>query len=137
MATRKSKKSSGKPSSPAKAAGAKRKTAEAPLVVPAPLQRVVAAFANEKRVTLGKGWGADSLALKAKGKIFALVMRGDLVLKLPASRVDEIVKAHGATRFDPRRDGRVMKEWVVLPLDMPSRVTLAREAFEFVVAGGK
>src|SRR5262249_43852488 len=104
------------------------------VVVPAAMKPVVAAFAGAKGVTAEKGWGADSVAIKARGKIFAMLVRGDLVLKLPASRVDELVGG-GATRFDPRRDGRVMREWAVLPLSARNRVRLAEEAFAFVSGG--
>jgi hypothetical protein len=99
------------------------------------MRPVVATFAKAKGVAVEKGWGADSVALKVKGKIFAMLVRGDLVLKLPAGTVDKLVRA-GAKRFDPRGDGREMKEWVVLAVDAPDRVRLSREALEFVSAGG-
>ncbi len=86
-------------------------------------------------VTIEPGWGSSSVVLKARGKIFVMLLRDELVLKLPKERVDEIVAARGGRRFDPRRDGRVMKEWVVLSGKGGKPVELAREAHRFV--GGK
>lgn len=85
----------------------------------------------------GKGFGAD--ALKVRGKIFAMLSGGRLVVKLPRQRVDALIAAGEGDRFDPRRDGRMMKEWLSLaptsPLDW---LSLAREARDFVAgsAGG-
>jgi hypothetical protein len=120
-----------KPKSVTKRPRAKAASARGELVIPAAMKPVVAAFAKAKGVAVEKGWGADSVALKVKGKIFAMLVRGDLVLKLPSAKVDELVRA-GAKRFDPRRDGREMKEWAVLALDARDCVRLAREALEFV-----
>ena len=108
---------------------------KAGLVIPDSMQPIVDAFAGVKAVSVEKGWGSNSVALKTRGKIFAMLVRGDLVLKLPGLTVDGIVAAHGARRFDPRGDGRVMKEWLVVPAGLRDRVKLAREAFEFVAAG--
>jgi len=101
------------------------------LEIPPLLKPVVDEFSGTKGVTVEKGWGSDSVALKTRGKIFAMLVRGDLVFKLPSATVDRLVEA-GAKRFDPRNDGRVMKEWVVLALNHRNRVKLAREACEFV-----
>ncbi|WP_431676569.1 hypothetical protein [Kitasatospora sp. KL5] len=75
-------------------------------------------------------FGAD--ALKAGGKIFAMLAQGRLVVKLPRARVDELVDAGEGERFDPGH-GRLMREW--LGLDPGSGLSwdaLAREALEFV-----
>jgi hypothetical protein len=55
-----------------------------------------------------KGFGSS--ALKVQGKIFAMLVRGRLVVKLPRQRVDALVASGGGERYDPRRDGRLMKE---------------------------
>lgn len=72
--------------------------------------------------------------LKVGGKVFALLVRERLVLKLPAARVDALVAAGEGDRFDPGH-GRLMREWISLepqsPLDWPA---LAREAREYVAA---
>ena len=73
-----------------------------------------------------------SLGLRVGGKIFAMLVRGDLVVKLPRARVDALVAAGQGQAFDPRRDGRLMKEWLVFRGDDPSWLDLAREAHAFV-----
>src|SRR5262245_52870462 len=98
---------------------------------------LVEAFRGDAGVTLGsgarKGFGAS--ALQVNGKIFAMLANGRLVVKLPRQRVDALVAAGAGERFDPRRDGRLMKEWLVL--ESPSADewrSLAREAQAFVAA---
>ena len=82
----------------------------------------------------GKGFGSD--ALKVRGKIFAMLSsQGRLVVKLPRPRVDELVASGDGERFDPRRDGRVMKEWLALAPTSPLEwLPLAREARAFVAS---
>lgn len=92
---------------------------------------VSVAVSKLPRVTVEAGWGSGSLAVKVRGKIFILLMRDELVFKLPETRVAELV-AKGARRFDPRRNGTAMKEWVVLPRDVRRAGALAREAHRFV-----
>lgn len=93
---------------------------------------VVAAFRGDRLVTSGKMMA--SVGLKVKGKIFAMVSRGKLVVKLPKARVDELVQAGAGSYFDPRRDGRLMKEWFELAGNKPPWLGLAQEAFRFVKA---
>ena len=78
-----------------------------------------------------RSFGSD--ALKVHDKIFAMLSGGWLVVKLPRQRVDELVAAGKGERFDPRRDGRVMKEWLSLdPAAGLDWLALAREALAFV-----
>lgn len=56
-----------------------------------------------------RGFGAD--ALKIDGRIFAMLAHGRLVVKLPQTRVDELLEAGLGERFDPGH-GRLMKEWL-------------------------
>ena len=100
-------------------------------LVPAAFRPVAAAFARDRQVTREKGWGAGNLVLKFNGKIFVMLHKGGLVAKLPESRVDALVEERAGTRFDPRSDGREMKEWIVVPEGGPSWVDLAREAHAF------
>ncbi|MBS2963186.1 hypothetical protein KGA66_09025 [Actinocrinis puniceicyclus] len=73
-------------------------------------------------------------ALKTGGKIFAMLVRGSLVLKLPRGRVDALVDAGEGTRFDPR-GGRPMTEWLVLdPGSTLDWSPLADEAMQYVGA---
>jgi hypothetical protein len=96
---------------------------------------LVARFAGEKGVTHDDGasrsFGAG--ALKSSGKIFAMLVNGALVLKLPKARVDAIVDAGRGTRFDANK-GKPMKEWLVLDASHSDAdwLELAREAKVFV-----
>jgi hypothetical protein len=77
----------------------------------------------------GSGFGRG--AIRFQNKIFAMFVRGRLVLKLPADRVDALVSAGDGIRFDANK-GTPMKEW--FSLDPQSRrewLALAREALEF------
>jgi TfoX/Sxy family transcriptional regulator of competence genes len=74
-----------------------------------------------------------SSELKVHNKIFAMLVRGQLVVKLPRSRVDALIASGDGERFDPRHDGRLMKEWVsIAPTSEEEWLSLAREAMEFV-----
>lgn len=78
-----------------------------------------------------KSFGATEL--KVKGKIFAMLSNGRLVVKVPKERVDALVATGQGERFDPRRDGRLMKEWVVIdPAARVEWLPLAQEAMAFV-----
>jgi hypothetical protein len=103
-----------------------------PVEAPPGFAQVAAAFSADRDVALAKGWGAGNFVLKVKGKIFAMLQREDLVAKVPAERAAELVAARKGTLFDPRRDGRLMKEWIVVPPGGESWIGLAREALAFV-----
>ena len=78
-----------------------------------------------------KGFGSSEL--KIHNKIFAMLVKGKLVVKLPKSRVDALVASGDGERFDPRHDGRLMKEWVSLAsTSVVEWLPLVREAMEFV-----
>jgi hypothetical protein len=82
-----------------------------------------------------KGFGSS--ALKVHNKIFAMLVRGRLVVKLPKTRVDELIASGDGERFDPRHDGRLMKEWICLePTSEKDWLEVASEAMEFVGARG-
>ena len=60
----------------------------------------------------------------------------ELVVKLPRERVDDLVAARTASRFAPRRDGRLMREWASVPAEHGATwEPLADEARAFVRAG--
>ncbi|HVA92149.1 MAG TPA: hypothetical protein VNL71_20175 [Chloroflexota bacterium] len=49
--------------------------------------------------------------------------------------MDALIAAGQGERFDPRRDGRLMKEWIVIELASREEwLPLAREAMEFVAS---
>jgi TfoX/Sxy family transcriptional regulator of competence genes len=94
----------------------------------APLAR---AFEKDRDVTVGKMFA--SVGLKVNGKLFAMVVRGRLVVKLPRPHVDELVASGAGERFDPGH-GRLMKEWASVR-EGPSWLDLARAAHRFVKKG--
>ncbi|MDF2265262.1 hypothetical protein P2Q00_07390 [Streptomyces coacervatus] len=78
----------------------------------------------------GSGFGRS--ALRVHNKIFAMLVRGRLVVKLPAARVDALVDAEEGDHFDANK-GTPMKEWFSLsPESALDWSPLAREALAFV-----
>jgi hypothetical protein len=85
-------------------------------------------------VTAGTGFG-NTEGLRISGKIFAMLVGGDLVVKLPRERVDELVDVGVARRFDAGK-GRPMKEWASVSSSASRRwKALVEEARQFV--GGR
>ncbi len=79
-----------------------------------------------------KGFGSS--ALTVSGKIFAMLVTGRLVVKLPRQRVAALIAAGQGERFDPGH-GRVMKEWLAVdPASDGEWVSLAKEAMAFVAS---
>ena len=94
---------------------------------------LVRAMAGRPGVTTehGKGFGSTG-QLKVHGRIFAMLVRGELVVKLPAGRVDELVdRLHDGRRFDAGK-GKPMREWFVLSSGSRKPwAALAVEALDF------
>jgi len=79
----------------------------------------------------GGGGGFGRSALRFHGRIFAMLVRGRLVVKLPAERVDELIEAGDGVRFDANK-GTPMREWLSLGPDSGQDwLELAREALDF------
>ena len=92
-----------------------------------------ATYGNES----GPQQAFGSTSLKTNGKIFAMLVKDRLVVKLDRRRVDELVEAGVGQRFDPGH-GRLQREW----LDVESAsddvwLDLATEAEKFVARRGK
>jgi hypothetical protein len=80
----------------------------------------------------GGGFGRGTL--RYNGKIFAMLVRGRLVLKLPEGRVAALIRSGNGAAFDANK-GRPMREW--LSLDPGSELdwlALATEALDFARA---
>ena len=89
-------------------------------------------LAEDDAIEQTRMMGSDGL--KTGGKFFAMVSRGELVVKLPRERVDELVEAGAGHRFDPGH-GRLMKEWLALrPADEEACAAYVSEARRFVGA---
>jgi len=77
-----------------------------------------------------------SSALRVEGRIFAMVSRDRLVLKLPQRRVAELIGSGGGAAYDAGK-GRPLKEWVSLdPERQDGWLELASEALAFVSRKG-
>ena len=79
-----------------------------------------------------------ALGLKIGDKYFAMLYKGQLVVKLPADRVTALVASGDGRYFDPGH-GRLMKEWIAFAPALAARWgRLAEEAKGFVesVAAG-
>jgi YjbR len=81
----------------------------------------------EPGVDEGTGFGKQP-GLRVGGKIFAMLIDGELVVKLPAERCAELT-AGGASTFQVGK--RQMREWVSVPPGSHDWSALAREALAF------
>ena len=97
-------------------------------------ERVAAAFAGDPAVSRGRMFSSDNI-LSVKGKIFAMLVRGEFVAKLPRDRVDAMVRANRGRPFDPGH-GRLMKEWLVISPGRAGWLPIVREAYRYVRQGG-
>ena len=78
-----------------------------------------------------------STALKVDGAIFAMLTRGDLVVKLPEDRVAALVASGVGAPFGTG-GRRPMREWLTVTSDDPATcAALAREALAFVGRRGR
>ncbi len=93
----------------------------------------------------GTTYGSDSgpqrafgsTSLKTDGKIFTMLVKDRLVVKLDRRRVDELVAAGDGERFDPGH-GRLMKEWLAVKSSSDEVwLALATEAEAFVAGRGR
>jgi hypothetical protein len=98
--------------------------------------RVVERFDTAADVTTGRMFQSEGLRLGAK--YFAMLCRGELVVKLPADRIDELEAGGVGERFEPG-PGRVMREWLSVPVAKARRwpaLTDEAHAYAQVIAGG-
>jgi hypothetical protein len=95
-------------------------------------ENLVTAMLAEDGVTppgTGRGFGAG--ALRFHNKIFAMLVRGRLVVKLPAARADALVAAGEGDRFDANK-ATPMREWLSLaPSSSLDWSRLADEAVDY------
>ena len=80
----------------------------------------------------GSGFGRG--ALRYHGKIFAMLVRGHLVVKLPAGRVTALIDSGDGQAFDANK-GTPMREWLSLASESSLPwLPLAHEALDFARA---
>ncbi len=95
------------------------------------LVKTILAESRSAKIGEGKGFGSTG-QLKVDGRIFAMLVGGQLVLKLPADHVDALVDSGDGEHFDAGKR-RPMREWLALsPTSHKSWLALAREAMAFV-----
>jgi hypothetical protein len=93
-------------------------------------EAILARFDGEPDIEQGTGWG-QSPGLRVRGKIFAMLIDGELVVKLPAERCAELVAAGHGRLF--RSGSREMREWVVVGEERADDwLRLAEDAHAFV-----
>lgn len=81
-------------------------------------------------ISVGKMFG--SRVLKVTGKVFGMVVKGRLVVKLPKERVEELLRSGLVAPFDPGH-GKPSKEWVAVGAIASQRwPRLVDEARDFV-----
>lgn len=96
---------------------------------------IVRSLLTDRDVTQAKMFGAPGL--RVRGKVFATLYKGKLVLKLPSDRVRQLVATGHAELFDPGH-GRVSREWVAVGESLTRKwAALVREAKQFVDVAAK
>ena len=98
--------------------------------------RIAEQYQDLPDVTAGTGFGGNP-GLRVGGKIFAMLVRDELVVKLPRDRAEALVSSGSGVPFDPGH-GRIMREWVSVPFarkgDWPD---LVAEAFAYLAPAAK
>jgi TfoX/Sxy family transcriptional regulator of competence genes len=93
---------------------------------------IVRSQQDKAGVSTGTGFGKNP-GLRIQGKIYAMVVRDELVVKLPRGRVEELLSSGVGKPFNAGKTDRVMKEWIAVPTNASRRwQRLVNEAREFV-----
>ncbi|SRR5260370_42490150 len=93
---------------------------------------VVETLRAQTGVTVGRMFGSPGL--KVGGKVFSMLVKGRLVVKLPRQRVEAIIASGSGEYFDPGH-GWPSKEWVAIhPNDESHWLNVSEEAMNFVTS---
>lgn len=94
---------------------------------------IVKALGSLPNVTQWEKKTFGSSGLSIGEKIFAMRVRGQLVIKLRLARVDELIERGVGERFELGQ--KRMKEWIALfPTSKENCLSLSREAMEYVAS---
>jgi len=94
------------------------------------ITRSEATYGSDEAQGSRRSFGATSL--KVGGKIFAMLVKDRLVVKLPQKRVEQLVADGAGERCDPGH-GRVQKEWLsVSSSEYDDWLSLASESEAYV-----
>ena len=86
-------------------------------------------------ITAGRMFGSP--VLKVGGKVYAMLVKGRLVVKLPRDRVEALVASGLGDPFDPGH-GKTSKEWVAVDAAASRRWrSLVNEAREFITSASR
>ncbi|MHA2278842.1 MAG: hypothetical protein ACXAC2_23935 [Candidatus Kariarchaeaceae archaeon] len=76
-------------------------------------------------------------SLKYNRKMFAMLSKGNFVVKISGERVNQLRASGEGLPYDPGT-GKYMKEWVIIPLENYDKwIDYAQEAKEFVATLAK
>ena len=108
-----------------------------PLNADTPWASIAQKMLKHRGVTHAKMFGVSGI--KTGGKMFAMSVKGELIVKLPKGRVDAFVASKKGKRFYHLFDkSRVMKEWVAIgQKNKRNWIKLAQEAKDFVTSTQK
>jgi TfoX/Sxy family transcriptional regulator of competence genes len=100
--------------------------------VPELFDELAAEYLGLPGVTYGRIWHNEGL--KVNNKVFAMLLGGELVVKIPAADAARLIEAGEGVAFEPR-PGRRMKEWVVVgQVDRDRWSRLIADAFRYGTA---
>jgi hypothetical protein len=95
----------------------------------AAFESVAQTYLDMADVIAGTGFGKGA-GLRRGGRIFAMLVRGSLVVKLPPALAAEVVASGRGVPFDPGH-GRQMRQWVEVSVErVEDWPALVRQAFD-------
>jgi hypothetical protein len=93
--------------------------------------KLVEALLIQPEVTQSKKKGFGS-GLRIHNKVFAMLVNGKFVIKLPQVRVEMLINSGEGERYD-HGHGRIMKEWLIVESSsLEDWMYLVKEAMEYV-----